>query len=245
MTEHTMACPDCGAGMSYRLGLYTCPQCGREVEAPKPGQPEKRWSIRPEPWEQKQYRDQVQKAQHGPDEAYSGAGGAHPRATQVLGMYGDRDKPKLKEFEGYGKLNWEKLVYFIFLVALQGFIIWSVATDRMPVNSWFHRFNYGYFLFFLSWGGLIYLFFMWLTIYRQLLGLKWIVIAALTVLILHLLMSYLQVLVGVRYETLEAINHNIVHRDKGMDTIYLIAIFLNLWFVSILWRDVRRLHQFD
>lgn len=70
-------------------------------------------------------------------------------------------------------------------------------------------------------------------------------IAYLTLLIFHLLLSYLDLLVGIRYEAIEAHNHHIVHRDSGQDALYLVAIVANLWFVSILWRDVRRLRQFE
>ena len=58
MAVQAMACPDCGSRMNFRLGLFICPHCGRELEAPKPGKPEKRWSVRQEPWEQKQYQEQ-------------------------------------------------------------------------------------------------------------------------------------------------------------------------------------------
>lgn len=245
MAERTMACPDCGTTMSYRLGLFTCLKCGREVEAPKPGKQEKRWSIRPEPWEQKQYQEQVKRARHEPEDPYGGGAAHQPRATQVLGMYGDRQQPLPKEYEGYGWLFWEKHVYFLFLIVLHSLVIYAVATNRMPVNSWFYRFNYGYFLFFLGWGGIIYLFFMWVVIYRQFQGLKWLVVSVLTLLILHLLASYLDVLVGVRYEYFESLNHHIVQLDRSQDVFYLAAIVVNLWFVSILWRDVRRLRQFD
>jgi uncharacterized Zn finger protein (UPF0148 family) len=240
-----MACPACGTGMSYRLGAFICPKCGREVEAPRPGKPEKRWSIRPEPWEQQQYREQVKKAHHEPEDPYGGGAAHQPRATQTLGMYGDSQGRAVKEYEGYGKLMWEKHLYFLYLVALHGFVIYCVAAGRMPENSWFFRFNYGYFLFFLGWVGLLYLFFMWLVIYRQSQGLKWLVISLLTVLILHLLLSYLDDLVGIRYEAVEALNHHVVHLGGSQDTFYLVAIALNLWFISILWRDVRRLRQFD
>jgi hypothetical protein len=134
---------------------------------------------------------------------------------------------------------------FLILIAVHGFVIYCVATNRMPVDSWFYRFNYGYFLFFLGWGGIIYLFFMWLVIYREIMGLKWLVTAALTLTIFHLLLSYLDVLVGIRYEFVEALNHHVVHLDHGQDAFYLVALVANLWFVSILWRDVRRLQQFD
>jgi len=240
-----MACPDCGTGMLYRLGAFSCPKCGREVEAPRPGKPEKRWSIRAEPWEQQQYREQVKKARHEPEDPFSGGAAHQPRATQVLGIYGDRQGQAIKEYEGYGKLLWEKHLYFLFLIALHCYVIYCVATDRMPSNSWFHRFNYGYFLFFLGWGGIIYLFFMWLVIYRQLQGLKWLVISILTVLIFHLLLSYLDLLVGIRYEAVESLNHHLVHLGTGQDTLYLVAMLVNLWFVSILWRDIRRLRQFE
>jgi len=67
----------------------------------------------------------------------------------------------------------------------------------------------------------------------------------LTVLIFHLLLSYLDLLVGIRYEAVESLNHHLVHLGTGQDTLYLVAMLVNLWFVSILWRDIRRLRQFE
>lgn len=243
MAVQAMACPDCGTRMDYRLGVFTCPKCGREIEAPRPGKQEKRWSVRQEPWEQKQYKEQLKKAQA--HSAEPGGSAALPRATQVLGMYGDQRRPAIKEFEGYGKLMLEKHLYFFCLLGILGLAIYFLATGKLPTYSWFHRFRPEYFLFMMGWGGIIYLFFMWVIIYRQFEGLKWLLMSIQAVLIVHMLLSYIHLMIGIRYDFMEDLNHHIFHLENGQENIYLAIMVLNLWFVSILWRDVRRLRQHE
>ena len=243
MAVQAMACPKCGTRMDYRLGVFTCPKCGQEIEAPKPGKPEKRWSVRQEPWEQQQYKEQMKKAQAHPAEP--GGSAALPSATQTLGMYGDKRRPAVKEYEGYGKLMIEKHLFFLCLIGLLGLAIYFVAASRLPDYSWFHRFRQDYFVFMLAWGGIIYLFFMWVIIYRQFTGLKWMLMAIQALLILHMVLCYIHLMVGIRYDDAESINHHLVHLIEGQENVYLVVAIVNLWFVSILWRDVRRLRQHE
>jgi hypothetical protein len=227
-------CPQCGAAMSFRLGVWECPSCGIEVKQAAP-QREHRAAplLTPRPRLTDTMPDLPAEIPAAPDSS--------GRATELLGLYGEKRKPKGRDFEAYGFLLVERMLFFILQALLVAAAVIGVISGAIPENSWFWKFPTHGLVFWLIWGGAIYLVALGYIIFRENIGAKWGCAAWLALMTVHGLACYLQLAIGIHYEFLESLNHHLYHFEMTQDLAYIVITVTSLWFVTILWRDIRRI----
>jgi hypothetical protein len=229
MAEKTKNCPQCGTSMDFRLGVYECPQCGHEEE--DKAQPEATAAATSGPGFRKEaWRRPESASQPGQVPPPQSIGTIYtPGAAPPPGLYSEPSRSR----EPNSSLHTEKVVYFS-LQAI-GFVLLYILvafalTMLGPVPD--VDFNLGLGIFFSIITNLIYMGLLWFVLFGDQVWAKYCCGGCV---LLSLLISVPGMFVSAPTG----------YNAPGMGVFQIVYILLliafNLWFLSILYRDVQQL----